>query len=78
MPETRVRHSPAFILQTEEFSTLGKDAFENSLKEKLFLTFYRLKMSTLGVHTNYIVYLINKVHFNYPKYNLEKFIYPQF
>ena len=35
-------------------------------------------MSTLGVHTNYIVYLINKVHFNYPKYNLEKFIYPQF
>lgn len=37
-----------------------------------------LKISTLGVHTNYIVYLINNVYFNYPKYNLDKFIIQSF
>lgn len=79
-PETRDGRSLAFILKTEEFNTLGKDTFENPLKKKVISYILQdwLKISTLGVHTNYIVYLISNVHFNYPKYNLDKFIYPEF
>ena len=78
--EMRDGHSLAFILKTEEFNTLGKDTFENPLKKKVISYILQdwLKISTLGVHTNYIVYLINNVYFNYPKYNLDKFIIQSF
>ena len=71
-----------FHPQNWRIQYIGKRHFWKFIKKKKKVISYILqdwlKISTLGVHTNYIVYLINNVYFNYPKYNLDKFIIQSF